>query len=333
ASATPVAAAYALLASRRAHIDKEPALKAKLDVLSALVRTSMAEPATLDFHDDFFWYFPIRREATAALLADAATPAGADAADRNAFFVDLMSRPDLPAFERATVLLHAMPFIAREAEDAKTSTPPVVKAGGKTIKLVSSIGGFHASLPTDTRDVTVEGFDGHAQLEARAVLSLSGLDAKSAGMSVDRRYYVLRGDKRVPLGADDTVNQGEYVFVELELNANDNRASSLRTAYYTVEDVVPAGFVAVEEDKEMRGAPYALPLEHEALKERIFNSDRVRLAFEEPTWWSQSPRTVGYVMRAQFPGTYAAPPAKVQDMYATQLWGRSDATHIAIKAR
>lgn len=333
ANTVPVAAAYALLAARRSGVDKEPALQAKLDGLTAMVRSSMAQPATLDFHDDFFWLFPIRREATAALLADAATPAGADAADKKALFVDLMSRGDLPAFERATILLHALPYVAKEAESVKTATPPTIKAGGKTVAATASIGGFHASLPADTRDVTIEGFDGVAHLEARAALPLSGLDAKSAGMTVQRRYYAIRGNKKVALGADDSVNQGEYVFVELTLNANDDRATSLRTAYYEVSDVIPAGFVPVEEDKEYRGGALALPLQHEALKERTFSSDTVRLTFEEPTWWSASPRAVGYVMRAQFPGTYAAPPAKVQDMYATQLWGRSDAAHLSIKGK
>ena len=333
AASAPVPAAFALLAARRAGVEKEPAMQAKLETLRKVASGAMTQPATLDFYDDFFWLFPIRRDATAAILADAATPAGADAADRKAFFIDLMSRPELPAFERATILLHALPFIAREAEAAKTATPPTVKAGGKNVTLAASIGGFHATLPADTRDVTVEGFDGEAQLEARAALPLSGLDAKSAGMSVQRRYFALRGDKKVALKEGDTVNQGENVYVELELNANDERATSLRSAYYTVEDVLPAGFVAVQEDKKLRGAPLSLPLEHEALKERTFATDRVVLTFEEPTWWSRSARVVGYVMRAQFPGTFAAPPAKIQDMYATQLWGRSDAAHLTVKGR
>ena len=59
--------------------------------------------------------------------------------------------------------------------------------------------------------------------------------------------------------------------------------------------------------------------------------ERATFFFEEPTWWSDSPRVVGYVMRAQFPGKFAAPPATVSDMYVASIRARSEAATLTVK--
>jgi uncharacterized protein YfaS (alpha-2-macroglobulin family) len=126
--------------------------------------------------------------------------------------------------------------------------------------------------------------------------------------------------------------QGEEVFVELRLDAHDDdRGRSLRSAYYVLEDPVPAGFVPLVEDKEWRAPPHALPLTHESLKRRSLSPERALFFFEEPAWWSRSPRVVGYVLRAQFPGRFTAPPATVEDMYAPRIRGRSDPATLTVK--
>jgi hypothetical protein len=141
---------------------------------------------------------------------------------------------------------------------------------------------------------------------------------------------VLREGGKVALNAGDAVAQGEHVYVELTLDARgENRA---RSAYYVVEDAVPAGFVPLIEDKEFRGEPHALPLAPEALKRRSLSPERATFFFEEPAWWSDSPRTVGYILRAQFPGTFSAPPATIEDMYATSIRGRSAAATLKVAA-
>ncbi len=78
------------------------------------------------------------------------------------------------------------------------------------------------------------------------------------GMSVERRYYrLLPGGERKPLGPGDILAQGEEVFVELTLDAHEGEPwRSIRSAYYVVEDAVPAGFTPLGEDKAYRGAPY-----------------------------------------------------------------------------
>jgi uncharacterized protein YfaS (alpha-2-macroglobulin family) len=121
------------------------------------------------------------------------------------------------------------------------------------------------------------------------------------------------------------------VYVELTVDARDGEPwRSLRSAYYVVEDAVPAGFSPVGEDKAFRAAPYDLPLAHEALKRRALSPERALFYLEEPAWWSQSPRVLGYVLRASFPGRYAAPPATIEDMYAPRVHGRTAAAVLEI---
>jgi uncharacterized protein YfaS (alpha-2-macroglobulin family) len=135
----------------------------------------------------------------------------------------------------------------------------------------------------------------------------------------------------VPLNPGDAVTQGEDVFVELTLDAaGDERWRGLRSAYTVLEDAVPAGFVPLQEDKAFRGAPYSLPLAHESLKRRALSPTRALFYFEEPVWWSQAPRSIGYVMRAQFPGTFAAPPATLEDMYASAVGARTASAQLSI---
>jgi uncharacterized protein YfaS (alpha-2-macroglobulin family) len=40
---------------------------------------------------------------------------------------------------------------------------------------------------------------------------------------------------------------------------------------------------------------------------------------------------VGYVMRAQFAGTFSAPPASIEDMYVASLRGRTKSDVLTVK--
>lgn len=200
------------------------------------------------------------------------------------------------------------------------------------VDLVPSGAGLEASLDTKATRVEVGSFDGMATLRAEIEVPFASIQATSEGMSIERAYYVLRGSTRVRLNAGDSVAQGEDVYVELKLNAHAaDRARDMRSAYYVVEDSVPAGFVTLDEDKKYRGAPFSLPLTHEALRKRLLATEHVTMFFEEPAWWSDSPRTVGYVMRAQFPGKFSAPPARVEDMYQASIRGRTGAETLTIR--
>jgi alpha-2-macroglobulin len=319
--------AMAALAADQAGVGNEPAVKAHLAALTARARDALARPAELRLDPEAFYAYPLRRAGLTAVLAHAASLGEVNVAvARRRLFEALSDRSSLSTFERSTAILHSLWLVERDARALEHAPPPRVEGEGGSIPALELRGAARwARLPLTVKSVHVAAFDGQAELRARVRVPLSAVKPVAEGMSVERRYYrLLPGGERKPLGAGDVLAQGEEVFVELTLDAHEGEQwRSIRSAYYVVEDPVPAGFTPLGEDKAYRGAPYSLPLAHDALKRRSLSPERVLFYLEEPTWWSRSPRTVGYVMRAAFPGRFSAPPATIEDMYAPRVHGRS----------
>ncbi|MCY1046541.1 MG2 domain-containing protein [Corallococcus sp. bb12-1] len=316
--------ALAVLAAEKAGVMKEPALQARIQALVKESGEGFVKLASLKGEaqtSEAFYRFPLRRVGLTAITAHAASFGSLDVTRARKRILEMLSEPGLSTFDRSTALLHSLWLVERDAKAFKGMTPPEVKGASSPVTFTSRGMGLVATLPAGTRTVDVGGFDGVATLRAAATTPLKQVRARVEGMSVNRAYYVLREGGKVKLEPGATVTQGEEVYVELTLDARgDNRA---RSAYYVVEDAVPAGFVALQEDKAFRGPPHSLPLVPEALKRRQLDPAQATFFFEEPTWWSDSPRTVGYVMRAQFAGTFAAPPATIEDMYSARIRGRT----------
>jgi alpha-2-macroglobulin len=319
--------AIAALAAERAGIASEPAVQARLAALSA--RASEGLVRTADLRSDVYYGYPLRRAGYVAVLAHAASLRDVDpAVARRRLAEALADRAALSTFERSTVILHSLWLVERDAKAMKAMPPPAVDVeGGDAARLLPRGAGLAATLGPKVRAVKVAAFDGQAELRARVRVPLAEAKPVAEGMSIERTYFRLLADGgKAPLRAGERVAQGEEVYVELAVDAHDGEPwRTLRSAYYVVEDAVPAGFTPLGEDKAYRGAPYDLPLAHEALKRRALSPERAVFYFEEPAWWSRSPRRFGYVLRASFAGRFSAPPATIEDMYAPRVHGRSAA--------
>ncbi|HVG62830.1 MAG TPA: alpha-2-macroglobulin family protein, partial [Hyalangium sp.] len=323
--------ALSVLAAEKAGVMKEPALQARVDSLVAATNEGFVKLASLNtaLESEAFFHYPLRRVGLTALLAHAASFGKLDVDKARRRLLELLSQPDLSTFDRSTALLHSLWLIERDAKAFKQLPPPEVKGAKGKVSFSPRGMGLVATLEPGTRSVNVGSFDGVATLRASSLTPLPDVQPRTEGMSIQRRYWVLRESGKVPLASGEAVSQGEEVFVELVIDARgDNKA---RSAYYVVEDAVPAGFVPLIEDKEYRGAPHSLALAPEALKRRVLTPERATFFFEEPAWWSDSPRTVGYVMRAQFAGTFTAPPAFIEDMYVASIRGRTQSDVLAVK--
>jgi len=325
--------ALAVLAAEKAGIMKEPALQARLNSLvtksgQGFAKLAEYKPGQEMEMSEAFFRFPLRRVGMTAIAAHAASFGTLDLTRARRRILEMLSEPDLSTFDRSTALLHSLWLLERDAKAFRGMTPPEVKGVKRAVKFSPRGMGLVAVLEPGTRTVDVGGFDGVATLQATTLTPLAAVQPKVEGMSIERAYYVLREGGKVKLGAGDTVSQGEEVYVELTLDARGE--SRVRSAYYVVEDAVPAGFVPLQEDKAFRGPPHSLPLAHEALRRRVLDPERATFFFEEPAWWSNSPRTLGYVLRAQFPGTFSAPPARIEDMYAASIHGRSAAASLKV---
>lgn len=329
----PYPVALAMLAAERAGILAEPPVKQRLQEQVARVREAFFRTADLHLDPELAWSYPLRRAGFTAILGHAASLGELDVAKARRRFVEVLSDPAaLSTFERSTAILHSLWLIERDARSLASAPPPNVEVeGGPPPSLQPKGAGLWAMLSPRARAVKVPGFEGQVVLTARVRLPVEKLAARAEGMSVERTYWRLVAGGRKRLEKGEPVAQGAEVYVELTLDAHDGEPwRSLRSAYYVVEDAVPAGFTPLVEDKEWRGQPWALPLAHEALKRRALSPERALFYFEEPAPWSRSPRVVGYVMRAQFPGTFVAPPATVEDMYAPRVRGRSAAATLTV---
>ncbi len=76
--------------------------------------------------------------------------------------------------------------------------------------------GLVATLEPGTRSLSVDAFEGVATLRATSLTPLADVQPRAEGMSIERRYWVLRESGKVPLAAGEQVAQGEEVFVELD---------------------------------------------------------------------------------------------------------------------
>ena len=323
--------ALAALAAERAGVIKEDGLR---DRVATLVRQSHDGFFQLAAYQpprdsDFYWRYPLRRVGMTAVLAHAASLGDLDVNKARRRLLEVLTEQGLSTFDRSTALLHSLWLVERDAKQLRALPPPQV-AGVDKVAFVPRGAGLAAILPVSARTLKVGSFDGVATLRARVLTPLSEVKPADEGMSVARAYYVLRESGKVKLSPGDSVAQGEEVFVELTLDARGERPG--RSAYYVMEDPVPAGFVPLLEDKVFQGAPHALPLRHESMKRRSLSPEKATFFFEEPAWWSNSPRVVGYVMRAQFEGRFGAPPATIEDMYAANIRGRSEAFTLSVRA-
>lgn len=318
--------ALAALAAESAGISAEPATRARITALAARANSALIQ--TAEWRTEAAYYdYPLRRAGLTAVLAHAASLRDVDVAmARRRLFEVLGDRTSLSTFERATVILHSLWLVERDAKALKSGPPPSIEVeGGPLPRLVPRGGGLVATLDPRVRAVKVGAFEGQAELRAKVRVPAASAPQVAAGMSVQRTYYrLLPGGGRKALVPGETVAQGEELFVELTVDAHDGEPwRSIRSAYYVVEDPIPAGFSPLTEDKVYRGPPYELPIAHEALKRRSLSPERALLFFEEPAFWSRSPRTIGYVLRASFPGRFNAPGAMIEDMYAPRVHGRS----------
>ena len=317
-----------MLAAEHAGVAQEAEFKVQVAALAATARDGLVANAAFHPGAAFFRY-PLRTVGFSAILAHAATHDEAGLQAVRSRLLSALADSSLSTFERGTALLHSQWLIERDIKALKRMEPPSLE--GAQVELARAGFGFSARVGLATPSLKVGAFDGVAVWKATVRVPLSKVQAKSAGMSLNRSYFVIRNNEKLPLAAGQEVKQGEDVYVQLDFDAREEpQWRELRSAYYVVEDAIPAGFVVLQEDKAYRGPPLDLPLTQEALRRRAFSPERITWYFEEKAWWSARPSTIGYVLRAQFPGTFVAPPASIEDMYASKVAARTTSASLTI---
>ena len=161
----------------------------------------------------------------------------------------------------------------------------------------------------------------------QAVLTVTGVPdgprpAGGDGFEIERKYYTLEGQQI----ATAEVGQSERFIVVLkvkELNAWPSRL--------LIADLLPAGLEidnpALMGSADLKAFPWLSPSTFAAHLE--FRDDRFVAALDRKPSDGRD-ITLAYMVRAVTPGTYALPPAMVEDMYRPHLNARTEMGRIEV---
>ena len=325
-SPDPVTGALVALAAEAAGIHKEAGTADQVKALAKAARAAFVAGAPVGATEDQ-WRLPVFSTGRQAILGNAARLDGGDVGALKTRFLALYAQEGLSTLDRATLIQHSLWLVVADAKKVATMKAPKVDGAG-TVAFARRGAGLAASLADGTTSVTVAAFDGVATLRAKRVVPAASAPVVADGFLIQRKYWSIGSGTRRQITAGMKIAQGDLVQVQLLIDLNGE--SRERSAYTIVEDFIPAGFSPLREDKEFRGAPLSLSLTPSQQRQRTFSPRKVTFFLEESAWWMGSPRELGYVMRADFVGTFIAPPSTVEDMYKASARGRTASSSLTI---
>ena len=321
-----VAGALAVLAAEAAGLLQEPGTADGVKALAQQARLTFMS-GKLPPDADESWRFPLHGVGRLALLGHAASVDGGDVAALKRRFLELFATEGLSTLDRATLVQHSLWLIARDVAATVAMTPPSL-TGVDGVTFAPRGTGLVARLKDGTATVTVGSFDGTATFAAKRKTPATTAPAIADGFSLERRYWSVGSGSKTPLAPGAAVAQGDVIWVQLVMDLRGSPRD--RSAYAVVEDFIPAGFSPLREDKEYRAEPLSLALMPDQVRQRTFSPRSVQFFVEEQAWWMGSPRELGYLMRADFAGTFIAPPARVEDMYQGAARARTPAQTLVV---
>ena len=323
----PLTGALIALAADAAGLAKEAGTAEQVKALAVTSRAAFVGANVAAGNADDTWRLPLFATGRQAVLGNAARLDGGDVNALKARYLALYASEGLSTLDRATLIQHSLWLVVAEAKTTAAMKPPTVVGAG-TVTFARRGAGLIAMLTDGTASVTVSAFDGVATLRARRTVPADSAPAVADGFKIERKYWSIGSGTPRAIAVGGSVAQGDLVWVQLVVDLNG--APLERSAYSVVEDFIPAGFSPLREDKEFRGAPLSLALTPTQLRQRTFSPRKVAFFLEESAWWMGSARELGYVMRADFAGTFIAPPATAQDMYRQSAHARTTSSSLTI---
>jgi uncharacterized protein YfaS (alpha-2-macroglobulin family) len=208
-----------------------------------------------------------------------------------------------------------------DGEGRKASTDPVV------------INPDAAAIARGTRVKNDGGRPVWLQVTARGVPK-DPQPAATQGLSVDRSFYTLRGEK----ANLERVRQNDRLVVWIS-------GRNVEGGYHELAllDLLPAGFEieSVLNEETVKSFSFVGKLTSTRISEG--RDDRFFAAINVGTrpyhaWWDEKGRydnwfNVAYIVRAVTPGRFALPAVHVSDMYAPRIFARSAMGHVVIAPR
>ncbi|MBL7687791.1 MAG: hypothetical protein JNJ49_07130 [Bdellovibrionaceae bacterium] len=365
AAGSPRDQAFLLLAMKNLNISGGEAEDLRIKLVSSLKKSfatyagnqsSKATTAFLGGGEASWNAYPGREGSTLALIGNAlnsaAKPAELPPQFSESLKAALIKYFDGEAygstFETGMILLHSQWLIQSEFAGARSVAlgKAVITVNGKPvagakIEEKSQLGGFDLQLSgTDLvpKNGVLEVDIGEisksmsVRLIAKVGTPLGKTKALSSGWGITRSYYKLGagGAKTLIDPTKETLKVGDLVFVQIEFQRTAKAPSVWSSRYYLLSDDVPAGFQVIDEDKVYEVAPYLLPIRGSGYRVREVGAQRMRWYYDFTRGWMEKSGPVGYVMRANFSGSFHSGVAKVQDFYNDELFGQTSSVRIGV---
>jgi alpha-2-macroglobulin len=248
-------------------------------------------------------------------------------------------------------VLHAFTEVARNAEKVRPELVASLTAGAAT--LTQNFGPTSLDVARSTSPLSALGTaplslavkaTGKGTLHWAALLRYAtpaeSLKARSQGFSVERSYFPYKGSNSINGVPSTTFKAGDLVTVELLVTTPDRRANVV------VDDALPAGFEALdvslvstatgstEGTSEGEGVVTdfpdgVMPAASAGIDHTEVRDDRVLLF---ATQLESGTFRYTYTARATAPGRFVAAPVQAEEMYRSQVYGRSAPTVVTVTA-
>lgn len=101
-------------------------------------------------------------------------------------------------------------------------------------------------------------------------------------------------------------------------------------SHFILHDDVPAGFLALEEDKEFSGFAWYDPDKSKGLRIRRIEQDRIYWYFRYDDRWMSKTRKVGYFLRANYGGIFSSGVARVEDFYDENSFAQTAGSRLRV---
>lgn len=246
-------------------------------------------------------------------------------------------------FETSLTLADSAWLLEEEIGRVETHRQVRVKVGSETLRETAlryqplSTG---VEIGIDPKDalrgpLTFDGLtDDHvARLVVTKEVPLDRVAPVEGGWGLTKELFRLDEKTGAATPLTGPVKVGDLVYVKVSFDASSRRKLPWwRSSYYALTDQVPAGFTVIEEDKAYDGKPFDLKLREARFARRDVRTDRIQWFFSFDRGFMDRGHQVGYVMRAQHPGDFAAGVARIEDFYDEALFSQTASRRVAVDA-
>jgi len=246
-------------------------------------------------------------------------------------------------YETAQTLLNMLWFFEIEAKDAKVTQVPGVELDGKAWtpgkgEAKAMLGGYQLKLPLGTwqegqHQVRVLA-SGTTRLVLKKSLPLDLVTSRDEVAQIQKEYFKVNEKSGALSSVKDFKFQvGDLVYVKIQLTRTAQKRAGWASQYYAMKEFVPMGFSVIEQDSLYESSPYSLKLREKTNSRRVLRPDGIQWYFQFNHGWQDKGESVGYLMRANFSGTFIGGVTKFEDFYEEGLWSLRPGARFTIERR